>query len=166
MATGFLWEPWANPRWEAEEAGPTCPLRATAVAAQERPGWLSVGFQCQPQCLGALSDSPAWRGSQCMLPGEKGPVVGRQHAELPWEQRGWVTPTPWHLRARHTAFNHPLTCVSPCGMHLPEEIWGWSGRTFYTWLNNGCQNKCNFFWRIWWNQRWNLLPSCQTESKH
>lgn len=118
----------------------------------------------------SLEHSPAWRASQRMLLGEQA-HVGRQllwggKGWLPWEQRGCVTPTPWHPRARHTAFNHPLTCVSPCHMHLPEETLGWSGRTYHTWLNKGCQNKCNSFWRIWWNQGWILLPSCQRESKH
>lgn len=167
---GLLWEPWASPHRKAEEAGPSfhAPLTAPAVAAQEGPGWLSVGFQCQPQS--ALEHSPAWRASQRVLLGEQA-HVGRQllwggKGWLPWEQCGCMTPTPWHPRARHTAFNHPLTCISPCRMHLPEETSGWSGRTYHTWPNKGCQNKCNSFWRIWWNRGWNLLPSCQRESKH
>lgn len=148
----FLWELWAN----------SGSIREARLAQR--------GFAVPaPECLGALSASPAWRARH--TPRGKAPChrqaapLGREghlHPELPWEQRGCMTPTPWHPRARHTAFNHPLTCVSPYSMHLPEETLGWSGRTHYTWINNGCQNKCNFFWGIWWNQGWNLLPCCQT----
>lgn len=127
-----------------------------------------------PECLTASSNNPAWasqtvhascwKGPCCRQPDPLG-KAGRLDAELPWE-RGCVTPTPRHPRARHTAFNHPPSCVSLYSVHLLEETLVWSARTYYTWLNNGCQNKCNLFWGIWGNQGWNLLPTCQTKSKH
>lgn len=41
-----------------------------------------------PECLGALSDSPAWRASWRTLLGEKARVVGRQ---LLWGGKGLCT---------------------------------------------------------------------------
>lgn len=67
------------------------PLTATAVAAQERPGW---GSSASPGVLSEHSQkwstvsSPAWRASQPTLLGEKAHAapLGREerlHAELP-----------------------------------------------------------------------------------
>lgn len=115
-------------------------LAAKVVTAQVRPSRLSVGFHHQSQS--ALSNNPTWANQSVCAPCWKGPrhrqpgplgKAGRLDAELPWEQCGCVTPTPWHPRTQHTVFNHPLTCVSPYRVHLPEEALVWSARTYYTW---------------------------------
>lgn len=72
---GFLWEPWANPHWEAEEAGPTCPPHSHCSGSTREARLAQHGFAVPaPECLGAVSDSRARRASRRTLLGKR-PVV-------------------------------------------------------------------------------------------
>lgn len=167
-SSGVPWESWANLQREVEEAAPHVTLLKQLWSLQKQGQRARRGFSLAvPARLTAVSTNhapanqpvhaPCWKGACRRQPVPLG-KAGRLGAELPWEQHGCMTPTPWHPRARHTAFNHPLTCASPYSVHLPEETLVWSARTYYTW----CQNKCNLFWKIWGS----LLPTCQTKSQH